>query len=180
MKPPLSTAQQQEIRRQVEGFLRQNPSFSRLSQAQQADITQSTARVVEAMAEGRPRTGDPYAAVMATEVVGDAGKLLKDKATEFGAGVGVTQAARMVKEIDFPAFVASLIEGTFHAIVKSSIEQMKAYAEMVKSVSTSLNEFKDRNTTDNQARDHLVSRYPRFLQINIVDNQPKVQARPDA
>jgi hypothetical protein len=118
---------------------------------------------------------------MATEVVGEAGKLLKDKSMEFGAGigVGVTQAARMVKEINFPEFVASLIEGTFHAIVKSSIEQMKAYAEMVKSVSTSLNEFKDRNTTDNQARDHLVSRYPRFLQINIVDNQPRVQARPD-
>src|SRR5262249_20616783 len=94
--------------------------------------------------------------------------------------VGVTQAARMVKEIDFPAFVANLIEGTFHAIVKSSIEQMRAYAEMVKSVSASLNEFKDKNTTDNEARDHLVSRYPQHLQISIVDNQPKVVQKPDA
>ena len=202
MAAPLTTAQQHEIRRQVETFLRRNPSFSSLPHAQQADMVLSTARVVEAMAEGNRRPGDPYAAVMegstqavgaggmydtdahakAGQVVGDAGKLLKDsKAMQFGEGigVGVTQAARMVKEIDFPTFVASLIEGTFHAIVKSSIEQMQAYAEMVKSVSSSLNEFKDRNTTDNQARDHLVSRYPRFLQINIVDNQPKVQPRPD-
>ena len=199
MKPPLSRAQQEEIGRQVEGFLRRNPSFSGLSVAQQAEVARATARVVEAMAEGPPRTGDPYAAVMATsavdargasdsdaharagEIVGDASSLLKGSKAEFGAaiGVGVTQAARMVQEIDFPAFVASLIEGTFHAIVKSSIEQMKAYAEMVKSVSTSLNEFKDRNTTDNQARDHLASRYPRLMQINIVDNQPRVQARPD-
>jgi hypothetical protein len=199
MKPPLSTAQQQEILSQVQRFLGRNPAFSRLSAAQQADAALSTARVVEAMAEGRPRSGDPYAEVMdvsvgargstdsdghaqAGQVVGDASKLLQGTKAEFGAaiGVGVQQAAQMVKEINFPEFVASLIEGTFHAIVKSSIEQMKAYAEMVKSVSTSLNEFKDRNTTDNQARDSLVSRYPQYMQINIVDGQPKVQARPDA
>ena len=199
MSAPLSAAQQREIHGQVAGFLGRNPSFLRLPPGQQADIVRSTAQIVEAMAEGKRRTGDPYAEAMesftgargsfdtdshaqAGQVVGDAGKLLKDsKSMEFGAGigVGVTQAARMVKEIDFPAFVASLIEGTFHAIVKSSIEQMQAYAEMVKSVSSSLNEFKDRNTTDNQARDSLVSRYPRFLQINVVDNQPKLQARPD-
>ena len=113
-------------------------------------------------------------------MVGDAGKLLKDAGAKPGdmIGAGVTQAARMVKEIDFPQFVASLIEGTFHAIVKSSIEQMQAYAEMVKSVSTSLNDFKDRNTTDNQAMDHLVSRYPQLLQITVVDKPaPAAAAR---
>jgi hypothetical protein len=57
---------------------------------------------------------------------------------------------------------------------------MKAYADMVKSVSSSLNDFKDRNTTDNQARDHLVSRYPNLMQITVINNEPKVTVKPDA
>jgi hypothetical protein len=200
VKAELSGPQQREIQRQVARFLDRTPSFSRLPSAQQREITQATAQVVAALAEGKPRgTGDPYAQVMASwtgsggtwdddpharsgKIVGDAAKLLKDKKMEFGEGigVGVTQAARMVKEINFPSFVASLIEGTFHAIVKSSIEQMQAYAEMVKSVSSSLNEFKDKNTSDNQARDHLVSKYPRLMQITVINNEPRAQLRPDA
>jgi hypothetical protein len=93
---------------------------------------------------------------------------------------GVDQAARMVREIDFPTFVAKLIEGTFHAIVKASKEQMRAYAEMVRSVSTSLNDFRDRNTTDNQAMDHLASRYPSLLQVQIENGAPKVGVRDGA
>jgi hypothetical protein len=114
---------------------------------------------------------------------GNVAALLKNKgAGKLGEGiqVGVDQAARMIQEIDFPAFVAKLIEGTFHAIVKSSIEQMKAYADMVKSVATSLNDFKDRNTTDNQASDHLVSRYPQLFQITINNNGPQVGVRDGA
>jgi hypothetical protein len=113
---------------------------------------------------------------------GNAAALLKNKQNDLGSviGAGVTQAARMVKEIDFPTFVASLVEGTFHAIVKSSIEQMTAYAEMVKSVSSSLSDFRDQNTTDNQARDHLVERYPQHFQLTIVNGQPKVGLRDGA
>jgi len=47
-------------------------------------------------------------------------------------------AAEEAQEADLPAFVESLLQGTFHAIVDSSIEQMKAYAELVKSVAESL------------------------------------------
>src|SRR5262249_25445854 len=86
--------------------------------------------------------------------------------------------ARMVKEIDFPTFVASLVEGTFHAIVKSSIEQMQAYADMVKSVSQSLNEFRDENVSPNQGRDQLVNKYPNLFQINVNNGQPT--ANPDS
>src|SRR5262249_55673368 len=115
-------------------------------------------------------------------MTGNVKELLKRQDKGLGATIaaGVTQAARMVNEINFPAFVASLIEGAFHAIVKSSIEQMTAYAEMVKSVSSSLNDFKDKNTTDNQARDHLVQRYPQFFQITINNGQPQIGMRPGA
>ncbi len=95
-------------------------------------------------------------------------------------GAGVTQASRMVKEIDFPKFVASLIDGTFKAIVNTSIEQMKAYADMVKSVSASLNDFKDKNTSDSEARASLVGRYPQLMKISINDGQERLTPKDDA
>jgi uroporphyrinogen-III decarboxylase len=45
--------------------------------------------------------------------------------------------------VDFPTFVADLIEGIFNAIVSASIQQMDAYAELVQSVAESLNDFVD-------------------------------------
>jgi hypothetical protein len=93
---------------------------------------------------------------------------------------GVTEAGHMLKEVDFPGFCAALIEGVFHSIVKSSIEQMKAYADLVNSVAQSLSDFKDQNTTLNQARDHLVGQYPGLMQINVVNGQPQVGPKPGA
>lgn len=40
--------------------------------------------------------------------------------------------------VDFPAFVADLVNGTFQAVVGSSIQQMKAYAELVRSATGTL------------------------------------------
>jgi hypothetical protein len=113
---------------------------------------------------------------------GGASQLMQKQVSQTGSiiDVGVEEAAKMIREIDFPTFVSKLIEGTFHAIVRASIEQMKAYAEMVRSVSTSLDDFRDRNTTDNQARDHLVSSYPSLLQVQLVGGEPKVTTKDDA
>lgn len=86
--------------------------------------------------------------------------------------VGVDQPAPLVKQIDFPAFVAGLIQGTFRAIVTSSVEQMKAYADMVKSVSASLDDFKDENRTENKlapaSRDHLARGRQQLLATTIL------------
>jgi hypothetical protein len=94
-----------------------------------------------------------------------------------GIAAGVGQIARIVKEVGFPNFVASLIQGTFHAIVTSSIEQMKAYGELVKSVAQSLTDFRDSNVTENQGKDNLVSRYPNIFKLTIVDGAPRVRPR---
>jgi hypothetical protein len=183
---------------QTTEFLRRNPSFARLSAAQQADTIRAMSAIVKTMADGARGTagGDPYsphAMGLAGEITGQPGGIqavsggAADMMKDMGGGkvgdvigAGVTQAARMVKEINFPQFVASLIDGTFKAIVTSSIEQMKAYAEMVKSVSASLNDFKDKNTTDTEARESLVSRYPQLMQIQVVDGAHKVMPRDDA
>src|SRR6185295_5846282 len=89
-------------------------------------------------------------------------------------------AGELLRQVNFPAFVAELIRGVFNAVVDASIQQMKAYGELVQSVAMSLNDFRDANVSENQGRDHLVSKYPDLMQINVVEGQPKVGVRPDA
>src|SRR5712664_2039503 len=150
----LTPRQQAEIRAQVASFLGRSPGYGKLPAAQQAQVLGDTERIVSAMAEGRPANADPYAGLRYArgqqdvtpsgvtgavndpnigKVVSGGAKEMMDKSIGAAGSViqtGVDQAARMIREIDFPLFVAKLIEGTFHAIVKSSIEQMKAYADM--------------------------------------------------
>jgi hypothetical protein len=61
--------------------------------------------------------------------------------------------------IDFPAFVAGLIQGTFHAIVDASIQQMEAYAELLKNVAMNVDKFMSDNISEDSARDHLADQY---------------------
>jgi hypothetical protein len=47
-------------------------------------------------------------------------------------------AAGLAAEIDFPSFVSDLIAGTFDAVVDASIQQMEAYADLVREVAGEL------------------------------------------
>src|SRR4051812_4179660 len=62
--------------------------------------------------------------------------------------------ASLVKEVDFPAFVNGLINGVFQAIVDTSIEQMRAYAELVANVAKSAEDFMNDNIGLGQGRDY--------------------------
>jgi hypothetical protein len=85
---------------------------------------------------------------------------------------GTSAFPRLIEEVNFPAFVANLINGVFEAIVDGSIRQMKAYAELVAAVSKTLDQFRDENLTDKQARDHLTETFPKFFKP---DRRIKVQ-----
>ncbi len=93
---------------------------------------------------------------------------------EFGTAVraGVEQAVALIEGVNFPGFVSGLIEGVFHSIVKSSIEQMEAYGKLVADVSKSLNQFRDDNTTANQGRDHLVEQFPDLFTLQMPEQDP--------
>ncbi len=58
-----------------------------------------------------------------------------------------------VESVDFPAFVAQLIEGVFDSIVDSSIQQMEAYEDLLKDVAGSI----DGDDTSEDTR-HLICR----------------------
>jgi hypothetical protein len=47
---------------------------------------------------------------------------------------------RLVRQVDFPNFVPSLIKGLFHAIVDATIQQMDAYSQRVRQVTRSSGE----------------------------------------
>jgi phage tail sheath protein FI len=57
--------------------------------------------------------------------------------------------------VDFPGFVASLVQGTFAAIVDASVQQMRAYAELLGAVAASVDEFTEDSVSEAQARDLL-------------------------
>jgi hypothetical protein len=83
------------------------------------------------------------------------------------------RAGALSDEIDFPAFVASLIHGTFDAIVDASIRQMESYSDLVSAVAKTTEQFTEENVTLNQARDWLVQQFPQDLALDLTGS-PRV------
>lgn len=79
---------------------------------------------------------------------------------------GTDQFRRLVQAVDFPAFVGGLIQNVFQAIVDSSIQQMRAYGELLANVAKSVDDFARDNITENNARDWLAGRFPGQLGID--------------
>jgi hypothetical protein len=205
MSPANERAQQaREVERQVRNMLARSAAFRAMPPDEQSQILTNTTSIVDTMAQNKLHTSDPYAVPMgappatgvnagtsgggssqkftggAQPVTGE--KFGPKKVGEFGTGIatGVAQAGELLRQVNFPAFVAELVQGVFQAVVDASIQQMKAYGELVQSVALSLNDFKDQNVSPNQGRDHLVSKYPSLMQINVVEGQPRVGLRGDA
>jgi hypothetical protein len=93
------------------------------------------------------------------------------------------RAATVLEAIDFPAFVASLIHGTFDAIVDASIKQIHEYSRLVASLSQSLDQFTEDNVTLNAARDRLAERHHNDLLLVLPKageaSQPQLLPRPE-
>jgi hypothetical protein len=204
----LSASQQAMVSAQVDRLLAGSQAWHTLPPAERESIRRHTATIAASMAaerlttlahgptgESAPRPGgDPYhqlgvraqpgARALAEAPPSTITSKSSNGSNVFkaeGVAAGVTQTARMVREIDFPAFVSQLVHGTFDAVVQSSITQMKAYGELVRSVAMSLNEFRDQNVSMGQARDHLVQRYPTLFQISTDESGgARVSSRPGA
>jgi hypothetical protein len=99
---------------------------------------------------------DPFA-----DIGQNAAKPKKETATD---ALG-RRAGALSDELDFPAFVSSLVHGTFDAMVDSSIRQMQSFADLVAAVSKPLEQFTQENVTLNQARDYLVEQHPRDVML---------------
>ena len=79
---------------------------------------------------------------------------------------GVEAFGQLVKKVDFPAFVSGLVQGVFKAVVDSSIEQMKAYGELLSATAKTVDQFASDHITEAQARDYVANRYPSAIEVD--------------
>jgi hypothetical protein len=79
---------------------------------------------------------------------------------------GVEQFGALVQKVDFPKFVSGLIQNVFQAIVDSSIQQMRAYGELLANVAKTVDQFAQDNISENNARDWLANKFPGELNVD--------------
>jgi hypothetical protein len=93
------------------------------------------------------------------------------------------RAAAVLEAVNFPAFVASLLRGTFQAIVDASVQQVQEYARLVASLSRSVEEFSSENVSVNQARDFLAEQHAQDLVVVLPPagraGTPRLLPRPE-
>lgn len=185
LPPPPDAETLQTTRAKVRQILDRSEAFGQLPPEERLEIARQMVRIGSYMAnpdgvlrdattpspgqtalaeqQARPSTGGVKSA--ADRASGDHGFAGED----FEGGAieqGTEQFGELIGKVDFPSFVGGLIENVFQAIVTSSIEQMRAYGEMLKSVSQSVDDFARENITDNNARDWLVDTYPDAFEIS--------------
>jgi hypothetical protein len=168
----------------VEG-LRRSPAFNKLPAAKQTAILDDLHKIHRALAA---EAHDPYELTLETpddlrqrlnqarmHPDGDApaapaAPAAPTDSAPAGPRVAATEtlaarAGALSDEINFPTFVASLVHGTYDAIVDATIRQMEAFAELVSAVAKDVDDFTRDNVTPNQVRDWLVQQYPRDLAL---------------
>jgi len=65
----------------------------------------------------------------------------------------------LLAAVNFPTFVGALIDGVFQSIVDSSIEQMRAYSDLVSSLAKTVDRYASDTTSDAAAREWLARTY---------------------
>ncbi|MDB5899552.1 MAG: hypothetical protein JWP22_3716 [Ramlibacter sp.] len=169
-KPPVSPEAREAARIKVREMLESSPAYAQMCEADRKTLAHDLVQVGSYLAEPGMRVAPKH---MSPDVLAlaqaAADTTSRKNQPKFGEAVrtGVEQAVALIEGVNFPAFVSGLIEGVFHSIVKSSIEQMEAYGKLVADVSKSLNQFRDDNTTANQGRDHLVEQFPDLFEIQL-------------
>ena len=161
-------------RQQVRRLLENTESFNRLSPEKREALAKGMVQIASYLAEPdgvrlkqqsaqvQALAGGTATTKQAGNNVGQDGKFVAQ-----GAREGAAAAGALLESVNFTDFCAGLVNGVFHSIVQSSIEQMEAYAKLVADVSKSLNQFRDENTTQNQGRDHLVEQFPDVFQLSM-------------
>jgi hypothetical protein len=180
------------IRTQVRERLRGIPAFQALAPGERAAIANATVKAFHYILGGADGTSSPSSVTLAgdtpitRELAGStpsadpSAVTAGDRFATSGAVAaqqGAEAFADLVSRVNFPRFVAGLIDGVFNAIVTSSIKQMEAYADLVKNVAKTAEQYMRDNVTDNNARDYLADRYPQHLEIDLSRDRPRLAPR---
>jgi hypothetical protein len=157
-----------ETRKNVRALLTESAAFQALPPEKQREIARNTVEIASYLAAPEGIPGNKLAPTSrAQDAPAQTGEPEPGKFVAQGAREGAAVAGALLREVNFPEFVSGLINGVFHSIVQSSIEQMEAYGRLVADVAKTLNQFRDENVSVNQGRDHLVDSFPDLFQIDI-------------
>jgi hypothetical protein len=171
-----------EVRPQVRTLLTAIPAFAHLSSAERTRLAGDMVKVLSYIANPGgivEETGGPVAPPLArAQEDEDPVEATKRSLSQspgmvgekFKAGAvreGVEQFGALVKKVDFPKFVGGLIKNVFQAIVESSIEQMRAYGDLIANVAKTVDQFMADNISVGAGRDYLAQRYPDALGVDV-------------
>ncbi|MEM6252893.1 MAG: hypothetical protein AAF821_08220 [Cyanobacteria bacterium P01_D01_bin.156] len=168
------------VRPEVRKILQASPGFAKLSPDDQRQLAQSMVDVSSYMVNPDGLAAQELSSEggILSQTQADATETARKRAAsdpgfageDFEAGAvrqGTEQFGELVNKVDFPAFVSGLIENVFQAIVNSSIQQMKAYGELLANVAKTVDQFAQDNITENNARDWLAERFPDKLGVEV-------------
>jgi len=164
------------VRAEVEQLLARSQAYQVLEPKAQQRLAEDMSKVGAYLADQGWLEAPPPARAAALAQEQDPIDTLKSRLAQkpgqvgdgFKAGAireGVEQFGEMVKKVDFPKFVAGLVQGVFQAVVDASIQQMQAFSELLSATSKSVDQFAADHITDGQARSHVASRYPSAVQL---------------
>lgn len=190
-------------RQNVERILADSHSFTYLDPDTQNALTDALTQITGYLQTDPSRTASPFAAQLAppnlqqqlspqyqqqqpggssqpvpTQGAAPAAPAGPPSQTATGRVGEVTRAT--LNAINFPEFVASLIKGTFQAITDASIQQMEAYAELLKNVAMSLDDFMTDNISNDSARDYLADNFDNYLTRDTSQGRPTLKLSPNA
>ena len=193
-----------DIRAKVKQALTRSAAFNAMPPAERAELAHNTVRAFHYILGGADGQTRPGAVTLAGNSAGftpgevqaqaqTVSEAMRTPPPRAGAATpiklapkpGLGGAARaggdamadLVPEVDFPVFVGGLIDGVFNSIVTSSIKQMEAYAELVKNVSKTVDQYMKDNVSEQNGRDYLVQRYPEHLEMDFSGEAPQVKPR---
>jgi hypothetical protein len=179
---PWTTPQSvQAVRPHVREMLTAIPSFAQMGRDEQRDLASNMVKILSYIANPNGVTDSvapsPAPAIVRAqeEDAVDATRRSLSKSPgavgdKFKAGAvreGVAQFVELVQKVDFPKFVGGLIKNVFQAIVESSIEQMRAYGELIANVAKTVDQFMQDNISTGAGRDWLSQSYPDALGVEV-------------
>lgn len=152
------------VRRRVRDLLTSSPSYRGLPPDRRRELAHDTVRVAAYLVDPHGLLAAEFRSPLLAGVVSTQGAKGKTRGVAKVAPDAIAMNPRsidaLVAAVDFPGFVAGLIEGVFGAIVNASIEQMEAYAALIAAVAKSVDEFAKATISDESARDALVDAFP--------------------
>ncbi len=184
----------QDVRPQVKQMLLAVPAFAQLPEAERQKLAADTVKVLSYMrdpnaiienlpadtepgssnpSQSEESSGPPLAEAQADPVNQLRQRLAGEQnlvGQDFEAGAvrqGVEQFGELVQKVDFPKFVGGLIKNVFQAIVESSIEQMRAYGELISNVAKTVDQFMADNISQGAGRDYLADKYPDVIGVGF-------------